>query len=56
MQKLILMSLIVATFAIPTLLRRAESAKDGFRVIVKPFGGFVAIYVFLLLYVDPRLH
>lgn len=56
MQKLILTSLIIATFAIPARLRDNRKASDGFHAIVPPFTGFVAVYVFLLLYVYPRLH
>lgn len=56
MQKLILTSLLIATFAIPAALRGNQRATDGFRAIVPPITGFVAIYVILLLYVYPRLH
>ena len=56
MQKLVLMSVLLATFALPSLLHRSRHSTDGFRAMVPPFTGFVAVYVFLLLYVYPRLH
>lgn len=55
MQKLVLTSLLIATFAIPAALRTNRRANDGFKAIVPPVTGFVALYVFLLLYVYPRL-
>ncbi len=54
MQKLILTSLLIATFAIPTVLHRKSRASDGYRSMVPPFAAFVAVYVLLLLYVYPR--
>lgn len=54
MQKLVLTSLLIATFAIPAALRRTQRAADGFRALVPPVTAFVALYVFLLLYVYPR--
>ncbi|MCX5762514.1 MAG: hypothetical protein NTW72_13610 [Gemmatimonadetes bacterium] len=56
MQKLVLTSLIIATFVIPARLRDRQNANDGFRAVVPPITGFVAVYVLLLLYVYPRLH
>lgn len=56
MQKLVLMSVLIATFALPALLHRRQGQGDGFRAMVPPFTAFAAFYVFLLLYVYPRLH
>ncbi len=49
------MSVLIATFAVPALLQRDRRAANGFRAMVPPFTAFVALYVFLLLYVYPRL-
>ena len=55
MQKFVLMSVLIATFGIPAVVHRQRRTTDGFRAMVPPFTGFVALYVFLLLYVYPRL-
>jgi hypothetical protein len=55
-QKLVLMSVLIATFALPSVLHQRKRTVDGFRAMVPPFTAFVALYVFLLLYVYPRLH
>jgi hypothetical protein len=49
------MSVLIATFGIPALLHSQRRVTDGFRAMVPPFTSFVALYVFLLLYVYPRL-
>lgn len=54
MQKLILISVLVATFALPAALaRRATGGEYG--AVCRPFSVFTAIYVALLLFVYPRL-
>ncbi len=55
MQKLVLMSVLLATFAIPIHVRRGGIEVAAFRRVARAFLGFVAIYVLLLLYVYPRL-
>jgi len=54
MQKLILLSVMVTTFAIPALLLRRENANE-YRLVLAPVSLFVAVYVVLLLFVYPRL-
>jgi hypothetical protein len=53
-QKLLLMSVILATFAIPAMLARRPGNRD-YRNVLARFAPFVAVYVFLLLFVYPRL-
>ncbi len=55
MQKLVLMSVLLATFFIPAFARRRGHARDAFPRVVRAFFAFVGVYVFLLLYVYPRL-
>lgn len=55
MQKLLLMSVLIATFAIPGWVRRTADGAEAFRRTTRCFLGFVGLYVFLLLYVYPRL-
>jgi hypothetical protein len=54
MQKLILISVLLATFMLPAaLVRRTKGA--GYRDMLVPFSVFTAVYVVLLLFVYPRL-
>lgn len=53
-QQLILLSVILATFVIPVVLVRTRAACN-YLAVVKPMVVFVAVYVFLLLVVYPRL-
>lgn len=54
MQKLILISVLLATFVLPAMLvRRAPGGE--YVAMLRPFSMFAAIYVFLLLFVYPRL-
>jgi hypothetical protein len=55
MQKLVLMSVLLATFAIPVWIRRSGDAGDPFRAVFRRTLAFVATYVILLIYVYPRL-
>ncbi len=55
MQKLLLMSVLLATFVIPAVARRRGPARDAFPRVVRAFFAFVGAYVLLLLYVYPRL-
>jgi hypothetical protein len=54
MQKLILLSVILATFIVPGFLSRRTNGGEYWAVL-KFMGPFVAVYVFLLLVVYPRL-
>jgi hypothetical protein len=49
------MSVLLATFAIPIRVQRQATAGDPFRAVLRHTLAFVAVYVFLLLYVYPRL-
>lgn len=55
MQKLVLMSILIATFVIPARLRRQHPLGIGYKALVRPFIGFCCWYVFALLYLYPRL-
>ncbi len=55
MQKLVLMSVLLATFIVPALARRSGPARDAFPRLVRGFLAFVGVYVLLLIYVYPRL-
>ena len=54
MQKLILLSVIIASFAIPASIARRSGARDYWQVLAR-LSVFVGIYVALLLFVYPRL-
>lgn len=54
MQKLILISVLLATFALPARLARRAPGGE-YSAVLRPFAIFTAIYVFLLLFVYPRL-
>ncbi len=53
MQKLLLMSVLIATFVVPAVLVRRN--ETSYSRMLGWFAGFLAVYVFLLLYVYPRL-
>jgi len=55
MQKLILLSVILATFGIPAALLRRPNAARGFRSVLLSFAAFTLVYVLLVLFVYPRL-
>lgn len=56
MQQLILTSVLIATFVIPSVVQRRSRDGDADypRVLAKTLA-FAALYVFLLLFVYPRL-
>jgi hypothetical protein len=54
-QKLVLMSVLLATFVVPAVARRNGPARDAFPRLLRGFLAFVGVYVLLLLYVYPRL-
>lgn len=49
---LLLLSVLIATFVVPALLARRRAT---FRHVLVLFGAWVAVYVFLLLVVYPRV-
>ena len=55
MQKLLLLSVIIATFAIPAMLERRTGGRTEFRMLLKTMLMFVALYTLGLLFVYPRL-
>ena len=56
MAKLVLTSVLVATFVIPAVLaRRTEPRDRDYALVLKSVAWFVAVYVVLLLFVYPRL-
>jgi hypothetical protein len=54
-QKLVLMSVLLATFIIPAVARATGPAQDAFPRVLRGFLAFVGVYVLLLIYVYPRL-
>ena len=54
MQKLILMSVMLATFLIPAAIARRDGSRE-FGSVLAGFSVYVAVYVVLLLFVYPRL-
>lgn len=53
-QKLVLASILIATFVVPgSLAGSAGSAQ--YRAVLTRMGACIAVYVFLLLFVYPRL-
>lgn len=54
MQKLLLLSLILATFVIPAMLARRTDIHEYGTALAR-FAAFVAVYIVLLLVVYPRL-
>jgi biotin transporter BioY len=55
MQKLVLLSVIIATFGVPVLLERRTGGRTGFGLLLGVFAGFTAAYVFALIFIYPRL-
>lgn len=55
MQMLLLLSVIIATFAIPAVLERRTGGTTGFGTLLKVTLAFTAFYTFALIYVYPRL-
>ncbi|HEU4643357.1 MAG TPA: hypothetical protein VFS44_12955 [Gemmatimonadaceae bacterium] len=55
MQKLILVSILVAMLFLPMRAARDASAARGFRRAVVGFAVFVGLYVIAIVYVLPRL-
>ena len=53
--KVILLSVLFATFAIPLFFSRERVARRGLRKTVIAFGAFMAFYVFAVLVIYPRL-
>jgi len=54
MKQFVLISVMLATFAVPAAVRRAMDA-PGYPDLLKRFVICTAIYVLLMLYVYPRL-
>lgn len=55
MRRLILMSIMLATFVIPILAARHENARLGLKLVKKRFYVFMIVYVITILYIWPRL-
>lgn len=55
MQKLLLISVLLATFVIPAVLQRRDPERGGVRRILAVLAAFTAFYVLSLLYIYPRL-
>ena len=55
MQKALLISVLIATFAIPAAALHQDPDDDRWKRIVTRVGVFTAFYAFALLYVYPRL-
>ena len=56
MKKLILMSILIATFAIPFVFSaRALPPKSAVKVVQKRFVVFCVVYVIAVCYIMPRL-
>jgi hypothetical protein len=53
--KLLLLSMLIATFVLPMRAARDASAVRGLRHAISSMSIFVAIYVLLLIYVIPRI-
>jgi Ca2+/H+ antiporter len=54
-QKLLLLSVIIATFAIPALLERRTGGRTTFATLLGAFVAFVGLYVLGLIFIYPRL-
>lgn len=54
MQKLLLMSVLIATFVIPVLVAKQSDTRE-YGVVLARLAAFVAVYIVLLLFVYPRL-
>jgi hypothetical protein len=55
MSKAISLSILVAMFWIPIAFARDPRQKRGLRKVIKWFAIYCAVYVFLILYIVPRL-
>lgn len=55
MGKLLLLSILVATFAIPMRAARGASAPHAYRRMVMAVIGFNAAYLLAIIYLFPRL-
>jgi len=55
MQMLLLLSVIIATFAVPAALERRTKGKTEFGTLLRTFLIFTAFYTVGLIYVYPRL-
>jgi Ca2+/H+ antiporter len=54
-QKLLLLSVIIATFAIPALLERRTGGRTTFATLLGASIAFVGLYVLGLIFIYPRL-
>jgi hypothetical protein len=55
MQKILLISILVATIAIPVQMSREKSRAIGIKRTIKWMVGFCVFYLFALMYIYPRL-
>lgn len=55
MQKLLIMSILAATVAIPVRMSAARNRADGLKRTIKWMIGFCVFYLLGLLYLYPRL-
>ena len=55
MQKILLVSILVATVAIPVQMSREKSRVEGVKRTVKWMVGFCVVYLIGLIYLYPRL-
>jgi hypothetical protein len=55
MQKLLLVSILIATVAIPVQMSRERTRTEGVKRTVKWMVGFCVFYLIALLYLYPRL-
>ena len=55
MQKLLLISILIATVAIPVQMSREKSRAEGAKRTVKWMVGFCVFYLIALIYLYPRL-
>jgi hypothetical protein len=55
MQKLLLISIWVATIVLPFIASRDPFPRRALRRLLLLMGGFVAFYVFSIVYILPRL-
>jgi hypothetical protein len=55
MQTILLLSILVATIAIPVQMSRHKSRAEGLKRTVKWMTGFCIFYLFALMYIYPRL-
>jgi hypothetical protein len=56
MKKLVLLSVIIMAIAIPARAARAKDGRAGLKKALIQMTVFDFVYMFLLLYVWPRLH